>query len=60
MKQQIVTSIEEVEDILLNFTDEKLVEIYEEFLTRNYEHIDIQIRNCINEEIAKRYYKKIS
>ncbi len=55
MEQQIVTSIKEVEDILLNFTNEKLVEIYEEFLTRDYEPIDIQVRNCINEEIAKRY-----
>lgn len=59
MEQQIATSIKEVEDVLLNFTNEKLVEIYEEFLTRNYESIDIQVRNSINEEIAKRYYKKL-
>jgi len=59
MEQQIVTSVKEVEDILLNFTNERLVEIYEEFLTRNYKAIDIQVRNCINEEIAKRYYKKL-
>ena len=57
--EQIVISIEEVKNILINLTNEKLMEIYEEFLTRNYKPIDIQIRNCINEEIAYRCYEEL-
>jgi hypothetical protein len=59
MTSHIIHSIKEVQEFLLKLTNEQLKKIYEEFLTRSYKPIDIQIKNCINEEIAKRYYKKL-
>ena len=55
----IITSIKELQEHLVNFTTEQLIITYEEFLSRNYEPLDTQVRNEINEEMAKRYYKLI-
>jgi len=58
-EMDIITSIKELQEHLVNFTTEQLIITYEEFLSRNYEPLDTQVRNEINEEMAKRYYKLI-